>query len=88
MGTRVKPLKAQVLQHILAVFQRGRFSCRHLHRQRRGQIELLPQIIDNVRRDLVDMVDEAAMQAYRTDLYGNRDTKTLPIPGDLVVVTF
>jgi len=35
----------------------------------------------------VDMVDEAAIQAYRTDLDGNIDTETLPIPGDLVVVT-
>jgi hypothetical protein len=86
VGTRVKPLKAQVLQHVLAVFQSGRFSFRHLNRQRRGQIELLPQIIDNVRGYLVDMVDEAAIQAYRTDLYGNIDTETLPIPCDLVVV--
>jgi hypothetical protein len=31
------------------VFQLGRFSFWHLNRQRRGQIELLPQIVDNVR---------------------------------------
>jgi hypothetical protein len=30
--TRVKPLKAQVLQNILTVFQGGGFAFRHFHR--------------------------------------------------------
>jgi hypothetical protein len=56
LGVLVKSLKGQVRQDILALFQIGGFSFRHLNRERRGQIELLPQVIDNVRRQIVDVM--------------------------------
>lgn len=56
LDLRIKALEAQVLQHVLAVFQVRRFSFRDLNRQRWGQIELFSQVPYNVRRDIMDVI--------------------------------
>jgi hypothetical protein len=61
LGLVVKFLKTQVGHNMVPMLGIGGFALWHCDRPRGGQIELLPSIVDNVGRQIRDVIEETAV---------------------------